>query len=389
MPDSVGVLAKAAFRKDRGLYGGGPAITYPTVPGASELAATHQVPFSSESLTRNVQLLKSPALLGSAQAIPAGIVSKMFSGSMEGPLAWVGWERLLMAAFGYENPDSSPYTLAAGAYAHLFELDNDLQDQPWTSGDERAAGGWSASDRKVRRGMLGVSKQLEDWVFSSVMVSKVTVSGTPAESKIALDLIPHGLYRGSYNSANWALPAGSVVPAMFSQLVVMMGTTAGGAGSMYAVYPSEFEITADLKLKGDDITTELAPSIVQPVRADMLDVGIKLTFPRYNTAATGLYTLLEANTEMAVSLILTGPQIAATGQYHKYRFYASSVRMKSPSGGQVQGPGALTFDVEMEAHRPGTDIFAAGSYHSIPIKKDSPLKLIVQNAFATNYLLET
>ena len=392
MADALGILAKAAFRKDRGLYGAGPAIAYPQVPGGTDLAATHMIPFSSESMTAAFEYLKDPRLIGYGAQLPADRISDKVAGGVEGPLAYQGWERLLMCAMGYENPDASPALLATNAYAHLGECAKDLQDEAWGSGDDRTPGAWSANDRKVRRGQIGFRKQVTDWVFGSSMVNKMTISGNPSEVKIAFEMIGYDLYLGAANSTNWTLPVGKESLAIFPQLVVKVGTRAGGTAGLVTYGPSSFELSVNNNLKGDDQTTTSGTHILQPTRGGMQDISLKLEFPRYNTDLTALLGYADNNTELAASLVFTGPLIGVTAQYHSWQLFMSSIFAKNPSA-PISGPGPLTTSLEFEVFRPnGSDIFnavPATYYHSIPLKKDSALVACVHNGFATNYLLET
>lgn len=390
MADSLGILSKAAWKKDRGLYGAGPAITYPQTPGATDLIAGMQIPFSSESLTTAVEYLKDTRLVGAGATLPADRTKEAVSGGLESLLPYYGLERLIMCALGYENPNSggSPATLATGAYAHLFECDYDLQTAPWVAGEDRTANGWSANDRKVRRGQLGFRKQVQDWVFNSVMVNKMTISGNPSEVKIAFDLIGWDVYLGAYNSATWTLPTGTLALAMFQQLVCKLGTRAGGAGALTTMAPNSFELSVNNNLKADDQSVATVPHICEPVRAGMQEITLKLEFPRYNTDLTSLSGWSDDNTELAASLTFTGPIIGATAYYYTIAAFMSSIRAKNFQA-PISGPAPLTASCEFEVNRPvTTDIFAAGSYHSIPLKKDSALVMCIHNPFATNYLLE-
>ena len=127
-----------------------------------------------------------------------------------------------MMALGFEHPDNSPAQLGGeAAYAHLFELDDALSDQAYVAA-ERAA--FSGDDRKVRRGQIGIKKQVTDWVFGSCMVNKMTISGNPTETTIEFELIPYDLYQGSYNSAAWTMPTGVTSQALFQQSTVKLGT---------------------------------------------------------------------------------------------------------------------------------------------------------------------
>ena len=139
MADALGFLAKAAFKKDRGLYGAGPAIAYPQVPGAADMAATHMVPFSEESIVKAIERSEDAALVGSGRAEATAIILEAVSGGVGGSLRWQGWERLLAIGMGFEFPcptNGSPKQLGATtARAHLLELDNSLQDQAWSAAE--------------------------------------------------------------------------------------------------------------------------------------------------------------------------------------------------------------------------------------------------------------
>ena len=386
MADSLGILGKAAFVKDRGLYGAGPAIEYPDAPGGSDLAAGDQIPFTSESLSKAIERAKDGALVGSGQVPDAPLIAENCSGSIEGMLKWRGWENMVAIAIGFEHPDSSPATLAAGAYAHLFELDDALQDQAWVSGDERAPGAWSANDRKVRRGALAFDKQVSEWAWVSVMANKLTLSANPNEVKIAFDLIANALATGSYNEANWTLPSGPISQCLFQQMEIKLGARSVGAGSLPVVAPSSIELSIDNTLKGDDRTNVSGTTIIQPVRSNFREIRLKLEFPRWYSALDSILDDVYTDTEYAASIIFTGPQIAATGEYYKWSFFMSSLRGENPSQ-NIEGPGPLTHSIEFVAHRPvTTDIFEAGFYESIPLKKDSELIVMVQNEDSADYI---
>lgn len=391
MADALGVLAKAAFKKDRGLYGAGPAIAYPQVLGASDMAATHMIPFSSETMTAGLDYLKDPRLVGAGAQLPADVISDKIAGGVEGPLAYQGWERLLQCALGYENPDASPVLLATGAYAHLFECAKDLQDEAWGSGDDRTPGAWSANDRKVRRGQIGFRKQVTDWVFGSSMVNKMTISGNPTDVKIAFEMIGWDLYMGAYNSANWTLPVGKESLAIYPQLAVKVGTRAAGTAGLVTMGPSSFELSVNNNLKADDQTNTSGTHILQPCRGGMQEISLKLEFARYNSDLTALLGYADTGTELAASLVFTGPLIGVTAQYHSWQLFMSSIFAKNPIV-SISGPGPLTTSLEFEVFRPSTtdmfNVVPATYYHSIPLKKDSALVACVHNGFATNYLLE-
>jgi len=271
------------------------------------------------------------------------------------------------------------------AFAHLFELDESLQDQAWAAAELDGYTPPSANDRKVRREMLGF-KKATDYVTSSCYVNKMTISGSPSEMKISFDLIGYDVVTGAYNSANWTLPTGSAAHCLFQQMVVLVGTRAAGIPTTeYGI--SGFELTVNNNLKADDQSTASAPNILMPIRTGPREVSLKLDFPRYNTAFETLSAYAGLNTEMAASLGLTGPALGG-GYDYQCNFYMSSLRIKNPTASISKA--VLTPSIELEAARPGgSDVFeAGGSLNGITLMKDSELVVKIINNVPKNYILE-
>lgn len=395
--DALGILSKCAFKKDRGLYGAGPAVAYPETPGATSLAATHMVPFLSESISEAVERMLDQSLVGSGRELPADIIARDFSGSLETNLRYIGLERLMMCLMGFESPDTSggsPDQLGAtAAYAHLFEMDESIQDQSWNTVEVGSYSPPSVNDRKVRRGMLGFFKEYPtggDHVYYSCMVNKLTISGTPSEVKCSWEIIPYARIKGSYNHANWTLPTGTVSTSIFHNGTIKMGTRAGGAGGLATIAPSEFELVIDNGLEASIRTVESGEFIIQPVRSAMRSVSGKFTFPRYDsTLETMIYAGHDLDTEYATYLEFEGPVIVSPYN-HLIGLYMTSIHLANPKS-PIDSPGAINTEFEYVAARPGAsaDIFVAGGqYGSITLKKNSELCVVMRNQFTTNYLIE-
>lgn len=115
MPDALGTLAKAAFKKDKGLN---VASVYGTAPGGTDLAAGHQIPFTQENLIKSLTRSMDPSLVGS-QGVPAApIVHEPTRGSLQGRARWRGHERPFLMALGFELPNGdngSPKLIGTGA----------------------------------------------------------------------------------------------------------------------------------------------------------------------------------------------------------------------------------------------------------------------------------
>lgn len=387
MADATGIKAKAAFKKDRGLYGAGPAIDYPDVPGATDMAAGHQIPFSAESMTMGTERQEDTSLTGGGGAPPTERTSKIPAGSVEGRLRYRGWEWLMLCAMGMENAvavTGSPETVVAGAYRHLLEMDQDLQDEGWMAG-ERTGG--SANDRKVRRGQLGIAKQVQDWVWYSCMVQKMSIVGSPQGVDVSFDLVGYDKVSGSYNSTNWALPAGSEAQALFQSAVVKLGLASGGAGATAEQAVSGFEITVENALKADDQTTTSGQNIIIPVRQTHRKVTLKLDYPRYNAALLHAYD--DADSELMAKVHFTGPIITGATNYELACFF-SSLKTRVDDGSPVDGPGPLGMSFEWDAHRPGasggSDRWQASEYPNITPVEDSEMTLMLVNDDSANYL---
>ena len=117
MADSLGTLAKAAFKKDAGLSGGGSPKTYPETPGGSDLGAGAQIPFTQEGLVKSITRSKDPSLVGAQSQPAAPIIAEPTAGPLTGRARWTGFERLFMLALGFELPngsDGSPMLIGTG-----------------------------------------------------------------------------------------------------------------------------------------------------------------------------------------------------------------------------------------------------------------------------------
>ena len=389
MSDSLGFLAIAAYVQARGLYGAGPAIVYPETPADGDLGAGHKVPFSDESFQLTYDRVIDPTLDGAGGALPSYVVGKNVSGTLNAALRWRGLERMLAHAFGFENPDDSPAELVVGAEAHLFELDYSSQHRAWVTTDDRIAGAWSANDRVIRTGHLGLLKETNDYIWTNVMCTKVTFSGNPTEMKIAFDLVGYDLLRGDYSSDTWTFPTGSVGMALFQQAEIRFGTRAAAISdplTLTVVEPSSFEVAIDLGLKVDDRTPGTAPNILQPVRSGRYDVTYKLEFPRHSSETES--TQFEIDTPMSSSIIVTGPQIAATGEYRKYSLFLPYLNPDDRGGPQTSGESPLTKAYNLRASMDASDPFETDYYESIGMKRHGACVLMIQNEDSFNYLTE-
>jgi hypothetical protein len=394
MVDATGLASKAAYKKDPGENATAPTgiKTYPHTPGATDLAANDLIPFTHESLSLAVERSVDPALLGGGAAPPGPIVLENCSGAVGGRLRYNGWARPFQQAHGFEyshSTNGSPKSLGSGAYAHLFELDHALQDQAYLAGERET---FHANDRKVRRGQIGLAKQVEDWIFGSCMFTKFTVRGTPTEVTTEFEAIPYYLYRGSYNSSNWTEPSGSTAQALFQQTEIKLARRSDTPGSMVTIKASEFELVVDNGLRGGETATGVAPKIIIPVREALKNVTLKIARPRYSSDESDdqLIGYFQTDQEFSAIITITGPLIGGS-IYYKYKFCLPSLRATGPLGpANIEGPGPLAQEWNFRAYRPvTTDPFAATEYESITVLKDSELVMMHYNEENVNYLTES
>ena len=392
MADSLGIKSKFAFKKDHGLIAGG-AIVYPEIPAAGSLAANHMIPASGESVGLSLERAKDPALVGSGIQIPSSVVKKTAKGTVEGRLRYEGWERLILCAMGFESaitpgtPGGSPELADTGAYRHVFELDEDLQDEGWAAG-ERTGG--SASDRKVRRGMLGEYKQVtstEDWVWYSSMVDKMTVKATPSGVDMSFDLVAYDQVRGAYNHAAWTLPgsANGSAQCLFTGMRVRLGTRAGGVAACVDQGVNGIEISLGNNLAAEDQSALSGSHIVQPLRSQFREVTLKLDYPRYSADTN--QSALDINSEMIAAVIFTGALIAGTSYLRVGFFFDSLQYLGAPA--PIDSPGAIKESLTFQAHRVGSVTSVWNSYWpNVTTQKDCEMRCMIGNTISANYLNE-
>jgi len=391
MADAIGLSSKAAFRKDPGENATSPTglKSYPHTPGGTDLGANDMIPFTNESLSEINEYSMDPALDGSHSAPPGEIILTNCSGTIGGHLRYCGWERPFLCAMGFEyshSTNGSPKSLGSGAYAHLFEMDDLLQDLAYTAGERET---YHANDIKARRGQIGLAKQVEDWVFSSCIFNSFKITGNPREITTEFGVIPYSLVRGSYNSGSWTAASGTATEALFKQCEIKLARRADTPGSMTTIAASGFEITGDGGMKGDDVTSESAPNIIIPVRENPFDVQLKIERPRFATAYDDqLITYIQGDTEFSAIITITGALIGGAYSY-KYKLCFPSLKATSPIAVNIDGPGPLSHEWTFRAFRPlTTDPFAATEYESISLIKDSPFVMMIYNNENVNYLTE-
>ncbi len=211
MSEGKGILTKAGFWKDP------QTSSYPYIGWTFPLANSHGVPIMSEGITREKETEEDATLQGRAGLKKSDTVGISVSGPIDLQAKYMSIGRLICMAMGFENPNDPGATYhgspeAVGTkYKHVIELDEELATQGWLLNEERLPSGsgggtWTASDQKVRRGLIGIAKQISDWLVYSAMVQKMTIKITANRININFEFIGYNQARVDAQSSNWDLP---------------------------------------------------------------------------------------------------------------------------------------------------------------------------------------
>ena len=153
---------------------------------------------------------------------------------------------------------------------------------------------------------------------------------------------------------------------------------------MFTERINAFELTVENTMKGDDQSTGSGENIEIPVRGGHRKTSLKLDYPRYFADTNMLYQ--DVDQELLASIEFTGPIITGATPY-ELAFYFGSCRI-DPDSVPVDSPGPLKESIELECHRPGTNLFQAAKFPNITLLQDSELVIMAVNDDNFNYLNE-
>lgn len=377
--------------------------------GTVAATPTNQIPFVSEGLTNPVTMDKTDALEGTAATVDADVVAENPGGTLTTELWYEGLEYLFYAAMGYLCPtvytgahgsgsggSPAPWrgttVLLAGAYQHLFELDDTLHRSPWASGERAISSGsagdatyWVAGDQKVRCVDVGIAKGVpagEAWRYINAMVRSMTIRASLEGVTVEWDLTPYKNDTDAMNLTNWALPT-SKVKAMFPHMRV--GLSAAGASA-----PTEIgvkEITLTLTNPLDEVFESGANSRYksEPMRSGRREVKGTVKLARY-TADT-FPAALRAGTDLQLSLKFQAPDVmmstdgtpVSTGWYPTVQFICPLVRIATANF-PVSGTGIIEGSLEFEAFPAAAPTWVTTLAGGMTMVKASELYLVIRNS---------
>ena len=210
----------------------------------------------------------------------------------------------------------------ADEFKHTFEPTNNLHDQLWTDvySDYPTAGIGAATDKLLRRFTLCIAKDVSLWAYRSVFINSMTISGSAkAGITIELDLLPFDRVTDSLSSSRqdgstvagwktnlkWTKVTYSVTTGygiavneriMFSDLTFRIDdySTSTPLAAADNLGISEFSLTVNNNLKGDDHDSVGGVYRAEPARNTTREITGTFTVPRYTSDAR--FTLRDAAT---------------------------------------------------------------------------------------------
>lgn len=218
----------------------------------------------------------------------------------------------------------------AAEFKHTFVPISLLQDILWTQifTDYPLEGVGTANDKLLRRLTLCIAKAVSLWVYRSVMINSMKISGSARGGvKFEFDLLPFdrvidsltdgrqdgSTIEGWKSNLGWSASP-LFTPAvneriMFSDLTFRIGdySTGTGLGSANDLGISAFEININNNLQGEDQDSVSGVYRKQPVRNGMLEVTGSITLPRYT--ADALLTKMNSDTVLMAHFNFTGTTI--------------------------------------------------------------------------------
>jgi hypothetical protein len=356
-----------AWQKD------GKQTTYPITSGS--MGASDAIPMLSESLSDAVETSDNNVLSNKAGRRYADITARNFKGGLSCQLRYNDLGKLLAMGFGFENPNTSGATYhgspesVSGHYLHIFERDDNLQTEGWLAGEMRyPLTTWYAGDCKVRRGCIGLYKQVSDWRYNSVMINKMTFTFEPKLCKVDFDVIPHSRDRGSYASGTWTFELADSMNVIFPSLAFAIN------GTSYGI--SRATVVIDNKLLAQRDTAS-GLYILEPKRTENSTVEFGFDFLRDDAEA--FFNTFDAGTEFYASIV---------SSYSTYLMglYFNSCKIETIDR-PISGPGILSTKHQAIAYMPSTNNFGSVLSNIVLIKSAEVFCALVDD-HSTNYLVE-
>lgn len=297
------------------------------------VGADEKVLILSESLTPDAQFIPSLSLSGSAFQGPGDKGNEFHSGDVPYEVDFDTVHRMLAFAMGTAG---SPTDLG-DCYRHTLRFTDDMEGTHAT----------------LVVGHLGMFVREYTTVkfgnFSFEVTNGNRMQGT-------MSMIPHGLNTNTTTGTNEltgladiALPTDAGLSfANFNQLEVLENDADGATLTPTTddLYPSAVSLNVNQNFPTDDVTTQYAPYIDEPIRDGFAEITGTLTFSKLTSETQIALMLSKARRKMKWTF--TGP-IAHSTQMYEMVLRFSNVQYES-GGFNAAGPGRVPQTLNFRAH---------------------------------------
>lgn len=218
------------------------------------LGAGHAVPYIDTTLGGKNKSEPDDSIEGQAFPDTPVLTEIGANGDINMVCRYLGLDRWWYWAFGYEDAGSSPQSLGAGYYSHLYEMDlHERHVTPYRTA-EQTAGDYNALDRKVRLMQIGRKLATNDYLYQSCACEGFSLQSKAGDFlRASFKTLAYKELRGSYNSAAWTFPAGvagSALDIPHHHLTVQLGPP----GALVTLGCSDISMSLTYPLRKDKDT---------------------------------------------------------------------------------------------------------------------------------------
>lgn len=281
----------------------------------------------------------------------------------------------------------------AQEWLHTFELTNDLQDEDWdvVDGNYNTAGIGASGDRIVRRGTLGLKKANSiPVVYRSTMINSLTFNFNATDGlTLSAEILAFSRDVASGTnttgtSDSWAFDHASPLfveneKIMFSDADhFRINTFANGeldSNDDYGI--SDFSLTINNQLKGDDQSVISGLRRIQPGRNAQREITFSFTLPR--TSTDQFTTWMQAKTILTAELSVSGSTIASSAR--NITFYMASLQLLTVSS-PIGGPGIVPTVVTARCLTPDSALSGTPNPAAFPPRSELMIETLNQNPYS-------
>lgn len=301
------------------------------------IGAGYGLEFNSESINADPKHIVDTQVSGNAARLFGDKGPELHNGEMDMDVKYEGMEMLFAMALGTAAAPVQQGT--DNAYKHVLQVNGSLEGTFLT---------------------LAINKGVAAWEWPTAKVASFTLSLKQGQrAKCKFKFIASSLNFNTASGTNNQTTMGSItIPTnrdflLFSQMKVLINSQSGAALTPGTddVYINDFDCTFSRPFPVDDVTTQNAPLIDEPIQDGFLDVTGTMHFSKYQSGSLQtLLTDLLAKNRKKMRVQWTG-RIASGGTNFQFTMYFPDLQFTTGSGAPVGGPGRIPLDLKFEAHR--------------------------------------